>query len=78
MGPTNALQFPGITLDMALMEAHLPEDNLAECRTQLADFCSRKNVGERAAIFNRASQFCLLCCGSWSCFSMPFDRLDKR
>lgn len=44
MGPTNALQFAGITLDTALMEARLPEDKLAKCRTQLADFCSRKSV----------------------------------
>jgi len=44
MGPTNALQFTGITLDTALMEAHLLEDKLAKCRTQLADFCSRKSV----------------------------------
>jgi len=44
MGPTNALQFAGITLDTVLMEARLPEDRLAKCRTQLADFCSRKSV----------------------------------
>lgn len=40
MGPANALQFAGIILDTALMEACLPEDKLAKCRTQLADFCS--------------------------------------
>ena len=44
MGPTNALQFAGITLDTALMEARLSEDKLAKCRTQLADFCARKSV----------------------------------
>ena len=44
MGPTNALQFTGITLDTALMEAPLPEDKLAKCCSQLADFCSRKSV----------------------------------
>jgi len=33
MGPTNALHFAGITLDTALMEACLPEDKLAKCRT---------------------------------------------
>lgn len=44
MGPTNALQFAEITLDKALMEARLPDDKLAKCRTQLVDFCSRKSV----------------------------------
>ena len=44
MGPANALQFAGITLDTILKEAHLPEDKLVKCRTQLVDFCSRKSV----------------------------------
>ena len=44
MGPTNALQFAGITLDTALMEAPLPEDKLTKCCSQLADFCSRKSI----------------------------------
>ena len=35
MGPTNALQFAGITLDTKLMEARLQENKLAKCRTQL-------------------------------------------
>ena len=43
MGPTNALQFAAITLDMALMEARLPEDKLVKCHTHLADFCSQKS-----------------------------------
>ena len=53
MGPTNGLQF-AVTLDTALMEAHLPEDKLAKCRTQLADFCSRKSVTpkELQSLFN--------------------------
>ena len=44
MGPTNALQFAGITSDTTLMEALLPEDKLTKCRTQFADFCSLKCV----------------------------------
>ena len=44
LGLLRALQFVGITLDTALMEARLPVDKLAKCRTQLDDFCSRKSV----------------------------------
>ena len=44
MGTTNALQFAGITFDTALMEARFPEDKLAKCLTQLADFCSCKSI----------------------------------
>ena len=44
MGPANALQFPGITLDTILMEARLPEDKLVKCRIQLVNFCSLKRV----------------------------------
>ena len=76
MGPTNALQFAGITLDTALMEARLPEDKLAKCRTQLADFCSRKSVTLKELQSLIGLLICLLCCGSGSCFSAPFDRLD--
>lgn len=44
LGLLRALQFAGISLDTALMEARLPEDKLAKFRTQLDDFCSRKSV----------------------------------
>ena len=64
MGPTNALQFAGITLDTALMEARLPEDKLAKCRTQLADFFSRKSVtlkelqAKQMSLLQRFELFC--------------------
>ena len=74
MGPTNALQFAGIALDTALMGARLPEDKLAKCSTQLADFCSRKSVTLKElqsiiGLLNFAR--CVVVRGR-----APFDRLD--
>ena len=44
MGPDRALQFAGIILDTALMEARLPEEKLQKCLSQLNYSCSRKSV----------------------------------
>ena len=44
MGPSTALQFLGITLDAVSMEARLPEDNVAQCRSLLQLFLSRQKV----------------------------------
>ena len=69
MGPDRALQSAGITLDTELMEVRLPEEKLDKYLSQLSYFCSRK----RATVINRASQFCLLCCGARTRFSPPFN-----
>ena len=44
VGPSNALQFLGITLDAVSMEARLPEDKLTQCRLLLRLFLSRHKV----------------------------------
>lgn len=44
MGPSQILSFAGIELDTCLMEARLPPDKLAKCKTQLSDFLARRRV----------------------------------
>ena len=44
VGPTTALQFLGITLDTVSMEARLPEDKLAQCRSLILSFLNREKA----------------------------------
>ena len=44
LGPSQVLEFMGITLDSTLMEARLPEDKLTRLRTLLASFKGRRSV----------------------------------
>ena len=44
LGPSQVLEFMGITLDSTLMEACLPEDKLTHLRTLLASFKGRRSV----------------------------------
>ena len=44
LGPSQVLEFMGITLDSTLMEARLPEDKLTHLRTFLASFKGRRSV----------------------------------
>ena len=77
-GPTNALQFAGITSDTTLMEARLPEDKLTKCRIQFADFCSLKSVTlkELQSLIGLLNFACCVVIPAWPCFSAQFDRFD--
>ena len=44
VGPSFVLSFAGIELDTQTMEARLPEDMLAKCRSLIRDFLPRKKV----------------------------------
>ena len=44
IGPTTALQFLGITLDTVSMEARLPDDTLAQCRSLIHSFLNREKA----------------------------------
>ena len=43
-GPSQVIQFAGITLDSINQEARLPEDKLQKCRLLLESFCKRRKV----------------------------------
>ena len=43
-GPTTVLPFLGIILDTVRLEARLPDDKLAKCRSMIADFLTRQKV----------------------------------
>ena len=43
-GPSQVIQFAGITLDSINQEARLPEDKLQKCRLLLESFCRRRKV----------------------------------
>jgi len=42
--PSFVLSFAGIELDTQTMEARLPEDKLAKCRSLIRNFLPRKKV----------------------------------
>ena len=43
-GPTSILPFLGIILDTVKLEARLPDDKLAKCKSMIADFLTRQKV----------------------------------
>ena len=44
VGPSQVIQFAGITLDSVIQEARLPEDKLQKCRLLLKSFYNRRKV----------------------------------
>jgi len=44
VGPSFVLSFAGVELDTQTMEARLPEDELAKCRSLIRDFLPRMKV----------------------------------
>ena len=44
VGPSFVLSFAGIELDTMKMEARLPEDKLAKCRSLILEFLTKKKV----------------------------------
>ena len=44
VGPSQVIQFAGITLDSVRQKAHLPEDKLQKCRLLLQSFYKRRKV----------------------------------
>ena len=59
VGPTTALQFLGVTLDLVSMEARLPEDKLVRCQMLLQSFLNRQKVTLRELVPNRRLEFCV-------------------
>ena len=45
--PTTSLQFLGITLDTVSMEARLPDEKLAQCRSRIRSFLNRDKAALR-------------------------------